>query len=121
MTKELRSRALFYLAAAFATLMALLPRPPALPLDWLGDKIHHMTAFVVLTWLACWGFHGARDRLIFERLAFFGAMIELVQSIPMLHRDCDIRDWLADALGIVLVLVLRRLYWQAARLVPRGA
>ena len=115
MTKELPSRVLFFFAALFATVMALLPHPPALPFDWLGDKAHHMAAFAVMTWLACWGFRGAADRVIMERLAFFGALIELLQSIPALHRECDIRDWLADVIAVAAVLVLRRAYWLAAR------
>jgi hypothetical protein len=40
---------------------------------------------------------------IAERLSFFGALIEVSQSIPSLHRDCDIRDWFADTAAILLV------------------
>ncbi|MEP7007221.1 MAG: hypothetical protein ABI810_14650, partial [Sphingomonas bacterium] len=41
-----------------------------------------------------------------ERLSFLGAAIELLQSIPALHRDCDIRDWIADTIAVTIVLCL---------------
>ena len=41
-----------------------------------------------------------------ERLSFLGALIEVAQAMPVLHRDCDIRDWAADTLAIVVVTVV---------------
>ena len=38
--KEVMLRIVFYFTALFATVMALLPHPPHLPFDYLGDKIH---------------------------------------------------------------------------------
>jgi hypothetical protein len=29
-----------------------------------------------------------------------------VQSIPALHRDCDIKDWVADSVAIVAAVVV---------------
>lgn len=95
--------ALFWLALAFALTMALLPHPPSLPIDRLGDKFEHMLAFATLTALADPAFPGVPRLRIAERLSFFGALIEVTQSIPALHRDCDIRDWFADTAAILLV------------------
>jgi hypothetical protein len=106
MSKEACLRIVFYFAALFAAAMALLPHPPHLPLDWLGDKVHHMAAFGTLAVLARTGFPGASNRLILERLSFFGAMIEVAQSIPALHRDCDIMDWAADTVAVMVALAL---------------
>jgi hypothetical protein len=39
-------------------------------------------------------------------LAAVGALIEIVQAISVLHRDCDIYDWYADVAAIVLGLVI---------------
>ena len=39
-----------------------------------------------------------------ERLSFLGALIEVAQSIPMLGRDCDIRDWFADTAAVLVVV-----------------
>ena len=36
----------------------------------------------------------------------FGALIEVAQSIPALHRDCDILDWAADTTAVMVALAL---------------
>jgi len=38
-------------------------------------------------------------------LSLFGAFIELVQAIPVLHRDSDVLDWVADTVAASLVLL----------------
>jgi hypothetical protein len=68
-----------------------------------------MAAFGTLTILACVGWPRARLLRIGERLSFLGAMIELVQSIPSLHRDCDIMDWVADTVIVIGVLAIVRI------------
>jgi hypothetical protein len=42
----------------------------------------------------------------------FGAFIELVQAIPALGRDSDVRDWVADTAAIIAVLLIVR-WWRA--------
>lgn len=96
----------FWLALAAALTMAFLPKPPKLAIDSFGDKFEHMLAFLVLTVLAQVGFQRTPRWRIAERLSFVGAMIEVVQSIPALHRDCDIRDWMADTATIILVTAI---------------
>lgn len=109
------ARFLFWPAFAIATVMALLPKPPSLPIDSLGDKFEHAMAFAVLTLFAQLGFPRAARWSVAERLSFFGALIELVQSIPALNRDCDIRDWIVDTVMVLLVtggfLLADRLGW----------
>lgn len=101
---------LFWLALAFAVTMALLPHPPHLPIDRFGDKFEHMLAFATLTFLADFAFPATPRLRIAERLSFLGAMIEVTQSIPQLHRDCDIRDWIADTIAILVVSGLLALW-----------
>jgi hypothetical protein len=95
--------ALFWLMLVFALTMAVLPTPPRMATDRFGDKANHMMAFAVLTALACLAWPMAQRWRIVERLSFLGALIEVLQSIPVLHRDCDIRDWIADTLAILVV------------------
>ncbi len=102
-------RLLFWLALAFALVMALLPHPPSLPIDSFGDKFEHMLAFSVLAILGAMGYPGMSLPALGERLSFLGALIEVCQSIPSLHRDCDIRDWMADTLAVIVALLLVRL------------
>ncbi|WP_375270779.1 hypothetical protein [Sphingomonas sp.] len=97
---------LFLLLAAicFAVTMALLPHPPGVV--EVGDKYQHMLAFGTLTILYALAFPTTPLLRIGERLSFLGALIEVFQSIPALHRDCDVMDWVADTFIIVAVLVV---------------
>jgi len=93
-------------ATAFAVYMALTPKPPSLPIDKFGDKFAHMLAFFTLTILARAAFPKARWQSVLERLSFLGALIEVFQAIPSLHRDCQWNDWVADTLAISVALAL---------------
>lgn len=99
-------RVLLGLGILLAVVLALLPQPPHLPIDSLGDKFEHSLAFVVLSLLAAGGFPDVRLTRIGERLSFLGAMIEVAQSIPVLHRDCDILDWATDTIAIIVTLLI---------------
>jgi VanZ family protein len=109
---------LFWLAFVFAVTMALLPHPPHLPIDRFGDKFEHMLAFATLTVLARFAFPAMPALRIAERLSFLGALIEVTQSIPALHRDCDIRDWIADTLAILVVTGLIAWWRHSRKAVP---
>lgn len=100
-------RLLFFAAAAFALVMALLPKPPTLPLD-PGDKVMHMLAFATLGALAAVGWPRTTSLRIFGALAAFGGFIEIAQAIPVLHRDAQWSDWFADmAAALVSIVALR--------------
>jgi hypothetical protein len=99
-------RILFALAVAIAVIMALLPHPPHLPIDTLGDKFEHSLAFAALALLAAGGFPATPLARLGERLSFLGALIEVFQSIPALHRDCDVLDWATDTIAITVALLL---------------
>lgn len=103
------ARFAFISALMFAMVMALLPHPPGV-LGNPGDKFQHMAAFGTLTILACAGWPNQPLLRIAERLSFVGAMIEVLQSIPALHRDCDITDWLADTFIILVIVMVVRFY-----------
>ena len=103
---QLAMRLLFWLALIFAVVMADLPSPPKLSIDSFGDKFEHMLAFGTLSGLAALGFPDALRWRIAERLSFLGALIEVTQSMPLVHRDCDIRDWIADTAAIVVVTAI---------------
>jgi hypothetical protein len=119
---------LFWAAVLVAVVMATLPHPPQL-LDNIGDKYQHMAAFAVLAIFAGIAYPKTPLMRIGERLSFLGALIELVQSIPALNRDCDILDWVADTGAIIAALLIvswirglrrRRAHSVAARLETGG-
>lgn len=93
-------------AAVLAVVMALAPHPPSLP---SSDKNWHMLAFATLALLAALAYPRQPLFRIGEHLSFLGALIEVLQSIPALHRDCDIKDWIADTIAIAVVLSIVRL------------
>lgn len=99
-------QSLFWCALLFALVMAVLPQPPHLPIDNFGDKFEHMLAFSVLALLGSIAYPAMPLFRLGERLSFLGAAIEVIQSIPRLHRDCDIRDWIADTIAATIVLGL---------------
>lgn len=105
-------RLLFWAAVVFAFVMAIIPHPPEVP-GQPNDKIQHMAAFTVLGLLGAWAYARTPLLRLLVGLSLFGAFIELVQAIPTLHRDCDVKDWIADtvACGVVLLLV----HWRRAR------
>jgi hypothetical protein len=80
----------------------MLPRVPGNP----SDKIQHMIAFGVLASLASHAYLRASLVKIGLCLAGFGALIEILQSIPVLHRDASAIDWMADCGAVAVVLVV---------------
>lgn len=101
--------ALFWLALVFSVVMALLPKPPEMPSDRFGDKVNHILAFSALSALAALGLPQVPRWRVVERLSFLGALIEVFQSIPALHRDCDVKDWIADTVAVLVVTGLAAL------------
>ncbi|MEO6040941.1 MAG: VanZ family protein [Croceibacterium sp.] len=98
----------FWCAAAFALVMALLPHPPEIPGD-PSDKIQHIAAFATLALLGTRAYPRLSPIKLALALCAFGALIEVLQLIPSLHRDSDVRDWFADTLAVVAALSVARL------------
>jgi hypothetical protein len=99
---------LFWAAAAFALVMAVVPHPPELPGE-PNDKVQHIIAFTTLALLGSFAYPAARLLRLLIGLSLFGAVIEVIQAIPALHRDSDVLDWLADTAAVGAVLLLVRL------------
>jgi hypothetical protein len=106
-------RGLFWAAALFALVMALLPHPPQLPGN-PSDKIQHIAAFATLGLLGFYAYPRLSALRLVAALSLFGALIEIAQAIPVIHRDSDPLDWLADtAACLVIILALR--WWEARK------
>jgi len=101
------ARAAFWAAVCFAFVMAVIPHPPELPGN-PNDKVQHIAAFAVLTLFGAIAYPKALFVRLFAALSLFGAFIELIQAIPALHRDSDVRDWLADTIAIAVVMLVVR-------------
>jgi hypothetical protein len=64
-----------------------------------------------LTGLAVAAFPKHNLAVLAALLSGFGAFIEIVQGLPLVHRDRDFWDWVADAIAIAGALAPMLLYW----------
>ncbi|HEX3915336.1 MAG TPA: hypothetical protein VHW71_17700 [Steroidobacteraceae bacterium] len=104
------ARVAFFAALAFTFYCAVVPPAHALQLTpW--DKATHFLAFYGLTGLAAAAFPTRNLFAIAALLSAFGALIEVVQGLPMVHRDRDFWDWVADSVAIAFALAPMLLYW----------
>jgi VanZ family protein len=106
-------RLLFWAAMIFAFVMAIVPQPPDLPGE-PGDKIQHVIAFATLAALGSWAYVSASAGKLLAGLSLFGALIEFVQAIPAVHRDSDVKDWIADTIAAAVVIAIITI-WRARR------
>lgn len=97
------ARSLFWIAVLTTVLFAWTPHSPTLIPN---DKLQHLLAFVVLALLTRLSYPAVAWQVTGLALVALGALIEIVQAIPVLHRNCDIYDWYADVAAVVLGLVI---------------
>jgi VanZ family protein len=106
------ARTIFWAAAGFAFVMAVVPHPPEVPGE-PNDKVQHIIAFATLALLGAFAYPRTLLLKLLAGLSLFGAFIEVVQAIPALHRDSDVLDWLADTAAVIVVLLIVR--WSRRR------
>jgi hypothetical protein len=104
----------FVSALIFTFVCAVLPPAHAIQLvPW--DKAEHFIAFYTLTGLAAAAFPHRGLLAVAVSLSAFGALIEIVQGMPIVHRDMDFWDWVADTLAIGAALAPMLLAWWRGR------
>jgi len=100
----------FFSALGFTFYSAVIPPEHALQLvPW--DKAEHFIAFYALTGLAAAAFPRRNILVLAALLSGFGALIEVVQGLAIVHRDRDFWDWLADTIAIAAALAPMILVW----------
>ena len=118
-TLALLAKVAFFAALLFTFYSAVIPPQHAVQLvPW--DKAEHFIAFYALTGLAAAAFPRRHLLVIAIALSGFGALIEIVQGLPIVHRDKDFWDWVADTLAIGAALAPMLLVWwrRVAGVVP---
>ena len=104
------ARCAFLAALVFTFYSAVIPPSHAVQLvPW--DKAEHFIAFYALTGLGVAAFPRGRLWIIAALLSAFGALIEIVQGLPIVHRDRDFWDWVADSIAILAALSPMLLVW----------
>jgi VanZ family protein len=104
------AQAAFFAALIFTFYSAVIPPQKALQLvPW--DKAEHFLAFYALTGLGVAAFPRRNLFAVAALLSAFGAFIEFVQGLSIVHRDRDLWDWIADTAAIVMALAPMILVW----------
>lgn len=90
--------------------------------DWLGpDKIIHLIVFGLLSFAMLWGY---RKKILLHDISFikkyfiltlllsvtYGALTELLQKYVFINRYGSLYDFIADAIGCVLGIIIFFLY-----------
>lgn len=108
MTLSKLAQAAFWISAAVALWVALSPSGAMAEVS-VSDKVLHFAAFAALSLIALFGWGRRRPLLLGALLSGFGALIEVLQGLPLFHRDASVADWAADTAAVVLVLVVSRM------------
>lgn len=95
-------RILFVCALVMSFWLALMPAPDIVQVLSWQDKIEHALLFAVLAVLALGGWPQQPLRIA-AGLLLFGAAMEWAQSFTS-YRVGDVLDFLADALGLLVLL-----------------
>ena len=104
------AQTVFFTALIFTLYSAVIPPKQAVQLvPW--DKAEHFIAFYALTGLGVAAFPRRNLFVIAVLLSAFGAFIEIVQGLSIVHRDRDFWDWVADTLAICAALAPMILVW----------
>lgn len=92
--------ALFWAAMASTFVCAVVPVDERLILAD-RDKVEHFLAFFVLTLFGTAAYPRRALAVTGAKLLAFGVFIELVQALPLVNRQGDLADLLADGAAIV--------------------
>jgi hypothetical protein len=112
------SRLGFAAMALFGTANAMLPGGRTVHvLPW--DKAEHFVCFYALAATGACAFPRLRAVWLAAALVGLGAAIEIVQGLPMVARDSDWKDLVADAVAVgaalgPLIIAGWRRQWRAA-------
>ena len=94
-----------FAVALLVSLVVLFAPGPDVPSAPPGvDKIVHASLFAVLALTGRWA--GVGQSVLAGLLLVYAAASELLQGIPALQRDPAVGDWLADAVGVLLGLLV---------------
>ncbi|GAA4402923.1 hypothetical protein GCM10023187_18520 [Nibrella viscosa] len=101
----MKNKSLLWWAALIWTIIIFLgcsvPGPDLPPItEQFNDKWMHTVIFVPYGVL--WVLAGYRPKVVLITGILYGIGIELFQGVAPINRTCDWRDALADALGVIL-------------------
>ena len=101
-----------FAAAVFAAFVGAVWPDPSADRLLKSDKLLHIVAFYVLGALGYLAFPRAPLWRLGLALSAYGALIEACQGLPIVGRDADFWDWVADTAAVgaaILPVALARL------------
>jgi VanZ family protein len=98
------SRGVFAVVVLVSLAVLFAPGRDVPPAPHGVDKLVHGGLFVALALSGSWA--AIRRAVLAVLLLVYAAGSELLQTIPALQRDGSIGDWLADAVGVLLGLLV---------------
>jgi VanZ family protein len=69
------------------------------------DKLQHFASFLALGLLGL-GWVTWQSFVMIVALALLGGAVELLQALPMIGRDADVFDWVADLMGVFVAFTI---------------
>ncbi len=103
---------LFWGLAAATTFLLLLEVKPV-PQTWPKDKLQHAVTFALLTYLGVKAYP-KQGLYIGLGLLVYSGLMEQAQSLFTRTRTGSVADWLADVVGIALVIYTLNIYKKPA-------
>lgn len=95
------------IVALALTIAMLWPMDASLPVPHGSDKLGHLIAFAMLSLpLSITERFGLLT--VFLGASAFGGVIEIIQ--PSFNRSADVKDWVADVMGVILGIVCSLMY-----------
>lgn len=95
----------FVFGIVLTTYLLLIEMSPS-KLAWTyKDKMQHAMGFFLLASSARIGFPN-QTRLFCIGLVFYGALMEVLQSLLTLTREASVYDWVADVAGVLLCIII---------------
>ncbi len=94
-----------WVSVAAAMFLSLMPITMAKMPDW-NDKVEHAFGYFLLTFWFCGIYPRNRFWVVALSMLGMGAAVEVLQGAMQLGRHADVRDLLADIIGIVPAVLL---------------
>ena len=94
-----------WLSVFVAMVLSLLP-PKAVEMPEWNDKVEHSLSYFLLTFWFCGIYQRRRYWVIGLCMLGMGILVELLQAAMQLGRSADVRDVVADMIGIAPALLL---------------
>jgi VanZ family protein len=118
--------AIFYALLIFV--VSAIPQiPPPLAFKW-GDKVAHLIEYGIFSFLLFLAFYPSGKEFLKRNVFFLSVVVGIVYGfLDEIHqnfvpgRNCDIYDFLADCLGIIIIQVALWMYLRRRRKRKKGS